>query len=94
MTETKNICEDFSFQDLTEQYFDKVARTLNNMRYNAVIMLAFFVGVSSFVSNALKKIFAKKNPKRITGKALLNIPQTIDKAKFRAKIDALLACFN
>ena len=94
MMKTKNICKDFSFQDFTEQWIDKMAHNVSNMGDNAAIMLAFFVGDSLLESNRLKKIFAKKNSKRVIDKDLLNISQATDKAKSRAEIDALLACLN
>jgi hypothetical protein len=94
MMKTKNICKDFSFQDFTEQWIDKMAHNVSNMGDNAAIMLAFFVGDSLSESNALKKKFAKKNPKKRIDKDLLNTPQTTDKARSRVKIDALLACSN
>ena len=67
---------------------------MNNMQDNLVHILAFFMGLSLLESNRLKKIFAKKNSKRVIDKDLLNISQATDKAKSRAEIDALLACLN
>jgi hypothetical protein len=94
MTVTKNICERFSSHDFTSQWFDKVSHTLNNMGVNVVYIFSFFIGVSSFESYMLKKMFATKNPKRGIDKDFLNIPQATDKAKSRVGVDALLACFN
>ncbi len=64
------------------------------MQDNLVHILAFFMGMGLLESNRLKKIFAKKNSKRVIDKDLLNISKATDKAKSRAEIDALLACLN
>jgi hypothetical protein len=94
MTVTKHSYESLSSHDFTSQWFDKVHHTLNKMRDNLVHILPFFMGVILFESDTLKKMFAKKNSKRVIDKDLLNIPQATDKAKSWAEIDALLACFN
>ena len=94
MTETKNICEDFISQVFIGKWIDKLVHTVNGRQGKVIYLLAFFVGASLSKTDTLKKMFVKKNPKKVLDKYLLNNSQATDRAKSKAEIDALLACLN
>jgi hypothetical protein len=94
MTETKNICEDFVYQVFIGKWIKKLVQTENGRQSKVIHLFAFFIDASLSASNTLKKMFAKKSSKKVIDKNLLNNPQATDKAKSRAEIGVLLACFN
>ena len=94
MTETKNICEDFISQVFIGKWIDKLVHTVNGRQGKVIYLLPFSMGVILFEPDTLKRKKKKKNLEKVIDKDLLNIPQATDKAKSRAEIDALLACFN
>lgn len=94
MTATTKIYEDFSFQDFTGHWIDKVACPLNSVEDNVFGLLGLFTGARSPASKTSKKKLAKKTKKQMIDEDLLNNPQGIDKVKSQAEIGSLLASFS
>jgi len=71
-----------------------VASTLNSKEEKIDGLLDIFVVARSSASKTSKKMFAKKNPKKMIDKDPLNVTRVIDKARSQAGNNALLASFN
>jgi hypothetical protein len=90
----ENICEGFISQESTSQWIEKTTQSAYSIDHDMYTLLGFSLGARLSEPETLKGTFAKKTPKKVIGNVFFNIPQTTDKAKYQAKIDALLACFN
>ncbi|MBL6933485.1 MAG: protein phosphatase CheZ [Rhodospirillales bacterium] len=94
MTATTQIYEACGFQDITGQRITKVVSTLKSIEEKVDGLLAVFGdGANSTQKKSTKKTKTKIK-KEITDEDLLNGPQSTDKAKSQAEIDALLASFD
>lgn len=88
---TTSIYEACTFQDITGQRITKVVGTLKDIEDKVDGLLNVFTDGKSVKR---KKKTTTKTKQEITDEDLLNGPQSADKAKSQAEIDALLASFN
>jgi len=98
MTATTMIYEACGFQDITGQRITKVVKTLQDIEEKVDALLAAFDGDAAGTAAAKPGKKARKakqeTKKEITDADLLNGPQSADKAKSQAEIDALFAGFD
>ncbi len=94
MTATTRIYEACGFQDITGQRITKVVGTLKSIEEKVDGLLDVFSDGAKRKRKKPAKKSEKETKREISDEDLLNGPQSADKAKSQAEIDALLASFD